>query len=416
MPHSSGGGSHGGGSHGGSHHSSRGGSRGSSGPRYSRRPYRNSRRYMYYDRRGRERYIYCSERPKPMSPVSFVITLVFFIPFLISGMVLTATSLTGIFPFRLKPVYTRPASHIEDNTGCINNESELEEVLVKFENKTGISPYILTVTNSDWIENYTNLESYSYTAYLERFSDEQHFLVVYSDPLRDRNSDFIDWYWEGMQGDDTDAIISESHFAKFQTKLHSGLVRENVSVGEAFEDAFSDSLDYMMKPSFPSAEKAETLFFAFIWDLFIVIYIAGILNSWFNSRRQYYEDSTNPVSDSLNGRLGSSDNYGSQYSGYNTRSYGGGYGYQGRGYGTGYGEMKFDSDPDAVRNGYPSSGEAQNINRSYGSQYDVSHIGFDQPAPRRKPGNEMDEISFDDIYGQRTYNSSSDSYQGPEIK
>ena len=51
MPHSSGGGSHGGGSHGGGSHGGGGGSRG---PRVSTRPFRNSRRFRYYDNHGNE--------------------------------------------------------------------------------------------------------------------------------------------------------------------------------------------------------------------------------------------------------------------------------------------------------------------------------------------------------------------------
>ncbi len=334
-----------------------------------------------------------------MSIVSFIISLVFVIPFVIAGIVITYTGLKGAVPVKLRPSYVSPQSHIEDNAGCITETNRLEGTLKAFEQKTGICPYVLTVNNSDWAVNYTSLESFAYTSYLERFSDEQHFLVVYSEPENGKNSEFNDWFWEGMQGDDTDAIISETHFRKFQTALHAGLARKGVSVEDAFSDAFSDSLSYMMKPGIPTDEYTlEMLVFALIWDIFVTAFLISLINSWINSRRTYYDASGTPVSGTAGSDIPRMTGGSAEYSGvYSSGSrYGGQYG------GSRYGAGQY---------------VEQNSYRSPEQKYDVSHIGFDQPSAPKQQKTEMDEISFDDYYGQSTYDSSNpDSYQGPEIK
>lgn len=141
----------------------------------------------------------------------------------------------------LVPVYTDNGSHIEDHVGAIDNSYELEQYLTEFRSLTGISPLVLTVYDSVWENEYTKLEDYAYDYYIQKFSDEQHWLFVYS---ASDNSD--EWSWHAMQGNDTGKIITMSKFDKFRVDLQENLEDGGVSVGGAFAVSFKNSLKYMM--------------------------------------------------------------------------------------------------------------------------------------------------------------------------
>ena len=186
MPHSSGGGSHGGGSHGGSHHSSH--SHGGSGrsSRHVRSTYfPDARRYVYYDHH--------------------------------------------------RPVYVYADYDINS--------------LVAFYNRTGISPAVITVENSDWQGYYSDLENYAYDLYVNHFADESHWLIVYSTPDGYSSSDgFEDWYWEGMQGNDTDDVLTESVTNSFNDELQKNLTaRTRYTVSSAISTSFDDLTPTVMK-------------------------------------------------------------------------------------------------------------------------------------------------------------------------
>ena len=237
MPHGSGGGSHSGGSHHSSHHSSsHGGSHsgGYHGPRMSRRPFPHARRFRYYDTRGMAHYIYSDSTPKPQSLASLITSIIFLIPFLAAGILILSLIFQEFSP--PKPVtqnYIDNGIYIEDRASVFQNTAQLDASLRNFKEKTGIAPYVITVYDSDWEENYNSLESYAYSLYVNRFSDEKHFLVVYSEPENADSLEFVDWSWEGMQGDDTDNIITTANFSKFQSDLQRYLTMDEVSVEDA---------------------------------------------------------------------------------------------------------------------------------------------------------------------------------------
>ena len=130
---------------------------------------------------------------------------------------------------------------IEDGLGVINNTEELTDTLEEFLDTTGIVPAVITVSNDTWKNDYPTLERYAYDAYVSRFKDERHWLIVYSSSTAEDG--FDDWYWEGMQGNDTDNILTEEKVGKFNSALHDMLLqRKKYSVGEAIENAF-DSLN-----------------------------------------------------------------------------------------------------------------------------------------------------------------------------
>lgn len=135
--------------------------------------------------------------------------------------------------------------YIVDNIGVIDNEDSLNEVMQEFEDLTGIYPCVMTVYDSDWNEDYEELWQYAYDVYINTYSDELHFLIVYSEPENAAELDFVNWAWEGIQGDETDPILTEYNVRIFGAALHADLLRDNVSVGEAYENAFEKILQYL---------------------------------------------------------------------------------------------------------------------------------------------------------------------------
>lgn len=305
MAHRSGGGSHSGGHHSSSHHSGHGGR--SSGPRYSKRPFPNARRFRYYDRHGRENYIYCSDVPRKSSIFALIVNLIFFIPFIGAGLITLVFFLISFLPpHSLEPVFDQTDVHIIDEAGVIDNEVSLEDALQEFEDLTGISPYVMTVYDSEWIRYFDNLSDYAYSMYLNTFSDEQHFLVVYSEPENAEELDFVNWSWEAIQGDETDRILTEDHFDKFSSDLHDDLLRDSVSVGEAFENAFKNSLTYMMKGD--RGESASIGIFSLFWNFFIGIAIFSLINDFIKGRREYQEVPYENTGNAVSGAMGYGNN------------------------------------------------------------------------------------------------------------
>ena len=225
MPHSSGGGSHSGGSHSssGSHssHSSSGG--GSSGGYHSNRrtsdkPFPGSKMYLYYQDR-KPRFIYSNYDLKNKKP-DFV---------------------------------------IEDNLDIFENEKNLKRSMKAFYEETGIVPAVITVKNEDWNKEYSSLEKYAYDEYVARFPDEAHWLIVYSEEIKDNG--FNDWYWEGMQGDRTDPVLTASRANKFTESLHKRLLqREKYSVDEAIAATFDEYTPQMMNIIMDKAQFFTCLF------------------------------------------------------------------------------------------------------------------------------------------------------------
>lgn len=287
MPHSSGGGSHGGGSHGGSFGGHGGGSGG--GPRVSSRPFRGAKRYMYYDRKGNERYVYSTSMPRAESKFTFILGLLVFIPFIYFGFFMSFKASESFFPpAKLKPSYVENQIHISDGADLIDNEIILEDTLNSFEDITGICPYIMTVYDSDWQGKYSTLERYAYSLYVNNFNDEQHLLIVYSEPENADELDFVDWSWEGMQGDDTDPILTESKFDVFREDLQKNLMKDSVPVGDAFNNAFTKSLGYMMDIRIDS-NAVGIILFMLIWNLIIVSAIVASVKSFIVGNREYKE-------------------------------------------------------------------------------------------------------------------------------
>lgn len=283
MPHGHGGGSSGGGSF--SHSSSHGGGGGSS-QRYSRRYFSGAKRFRYYGFGGRERYIYCSQAPTPLSIGGFILELFFALIFVLSGFIIVFFAITECSPpQKLSAQCAGYGNHIVDNISVIDNKAQLEQTLNEFESKTGICPCIVTVNHEYWQVKYADIEQAAFNEYVTRFVDEQHFLILYSAASK---SPETNWAWYDMSGDDTDRIITNSHFKKFQKDLQSGLSSSGSSVGAAFDAAFKNACDYMMDGSL-TEEGIMLIVMAVFWWLCTGLLVFSFVSTFVRSRRKYEE-------------------------------------------------------------------------------------------------------------------------------
>ena len=237
MPHSSGGGSHGGGSHGGGSHHSHSGGRGS-GYSTSRSYFPGARRYRYRHH-GTDRYIYSDRDPaKQFSPLRLLIGL-FYLPFIGVAIFLIGT------PFKSMLGLNKPADTeiiIKDEAEVLSGNTELMKSLDAFYEKSGIVPAVITVNESVW-KNRGDLENYAYNRYLAEFDDEMHWLIVFSAPEDEEN-----WSFEGIQGNDTDPILTENVTARFNSTLVLNFNNEDMSIEKAIADSFDSITPGLKKP------------------------------------------------------------------------------------------------------------------------------------------------------------------------
>ncbi len=240
MPHASGGGS----AHGGSHSSHR-----SSASHFHTHTYRpGTIGYTFTDKKGKEHVFYRKEAPKPRTLWRSFISN---IPMLVIGSLLCIfaifeTIYNPIYLFNTEQYFT--GTYIEDIANILDDseEDELIQTLESFRTQTGVIPYVYTTTNEALPSTYfSDIEDYAYDTYVQRFNDECHFLIVYTQDQDDAS----DWYWIAMQGNYTDNLVTESNFDTFQTELQSYLEDTNVSLGLALNQTFETSLTYMNHPS-----------------------------------------------------------------------------------------------------------------------------------------------------------------------
>lgn len=239
MPHSSGGGSHSGGSSHSSSHSSGGGSHSGGGSSYSApRIYSSyhagTHRYVYYTH-GRPKYYYSAERPE--STIGLRIFLLIFLAIWIAVSIPFWMAAIN-HPKKLTTDYDTSIM-IQDDLNVIEDseEEKLYTAFKEFQDETGITPALITSDNAAWQEYYTDITNYAYDLYVNNFEDEKHWLFVYTSD----QSEFDNWHWEGMQGDNTDGILTNSKTEAFNKDVQKYLTaRSRYGVGESFATALSD--------------------------------------------------------------------------------------------------------------------------------------------------------------------------------
>lgn len=173
---------------------------------------------------------------------AFALFIMGAVMFFIFGMTMLLPAVVALLPPVKKTMKYDTEIIIEDNAGIITRaeEKELMKELEEFQDLTGITPAFYTVYNEDWTKKYKKLEYYAYDLYVDEFEDEKHWLIVYSEP---KNPDqyFNDWYWEGMQGDDTDSILSRKKTEIFNSSFQKNLLkRDKMTVAEALTGSFDD--------------------------------------------------------------------------------------------------------------------------------------------------------------------------------
>lgn len=256
MPHSSGGGSSSGGSHGGSSSHSSSGSSGSS-VRRSRNPFVGGIRYVYYDRHSAPHYFYSTGEKH--SKLRYLILLLY-IPFLV--MIFSMMSTAFRIPKKLA-AETSPII-IDDALNIMDDKTSVMTALQEFQDLTGITPAIMTVNS--W-SGYSSLESFAYAEYVTRFQDENHWLIVYAD-LATASDSHDNWYWEGMQGNNTDPVLTVRICDEFNEKFQRELASRNTTFSQDVTTAFSELNQTVMK-----SEVDFSMFFMSIGVLaFIVVH------------------------------------------------------------------------------------------------------------------------------------------------
>lgn len=246
MPHSSGGGSHGGGTHSGGSHGSSGG------PRISSHYFAGARRFRkHHISTGSDEYVYATSKPQKAGLGNIIFVSVFGAAFLIFGFV----GILSDRPNKLKTQSWETAA-VYDDIGIIDDKDDLIESLMDFQDITGICPVVYTTYDDIWTGQYDDLEDYAYSVYVDNYSDEFHFVIVYSIPesdvplLKYADIGVADFSWEAIQGDDTDKILTETTFMHFAEKVHLELNRGK-NPGKAFAygfDYLNDRFEDQLKP------------------------------------------------------------------------------------------------------------------------------------------------------------------------
>ena len=297
MPHSGGGGSHGGGSHGGSHG-------GGSSSRTSHTYFPGARRYRRHYNDGRpDEYFYTNGRPQKTGLFSIICMLMF-------GGIFTSVMFVGLrssVPKALNERYDRPDTRIVDNIGIIDNGDEIEEVLEEINDNTGICPILYTMYTEDYEGDYVDLESFAYNQYIDSWSDEQHYLVVYAVPedqavaYMTGEIDVPDFRFEVMMGDETDPIITEAIENAFVDEVYSDLERGKTP-GETFLKAFGKLSDRTEAHLSDKKQNLRYLVPIGVMMLVFVLPVIAMIKSYIRDKHTEIEEV--PLTEADNGFIG----------------------------------------------------------------------------------------------------------------
>lgn len=290
MAHRSSGGSHSSGGHyssrrSSSHHSShRMSGSGNSITRYSKKPFLNARRFRYYDKNGIERYVYCDRFPPRISFSKLILNLALILPFFLMVYLEFKENLyVYILPKPLDPVYETTDVHISDELGIFEDENGMEDILQQFEDTTGISPYIMTVYYSEWQGKFDEFWEYVYYTYHIKFSDEQHFLIAYSETETGKS-----WQWDLFYGDEAKQILTEEHMNRFGVDFFENFQNGENSAGKSFERAFENSLTYMMEYKYLSSAIVTTIIFLILF-LGLLFFLVSVIKEYKMGKMDYQE-------------------------------------------------------------------------------------------------------------------------------
>ena len=276
MPHSSGGGFHGGGFHGGGFHG--GGFHGHSNGgtyrahRYSRFYFVGATRYVYY-RHNRPHYIYSDANPSEAEPKKAWAPVVILFIMLVIPLIILLTQ--GIhIPKTLSTDYDTSIV-VEDDGNVLSNDetARLRRTFASFQRTTGITP---AFESTSWVYGMLwsyGLEDYAYSSYTTKFKDEKHWLIVYQGGSN--------WAFEGMQGNDTDDILTGQVTKKFNAAFYNNLT-SHIGVADSLINAFDEITPTIMNPSFYVEEdiRAPIVFWTVITSVAFFFSVLRLVNSY----------------------------------------------------------------------------------------------------------------------------------------
>lgn len=284
MARSSGGGSRSGGSSSRSSSSSSRGGR-SSGPshRISSTPFRGARKFQYH-RGNKTHYVYSDTdlRQLPERKPRYWLYLLY-APFFIAIIVM-AISCLGL---RQDPLdeYTSSTVQVFDEADILTSkeESGLTDIMKEFKNVTGITTQVMLVDVDEWSDN-GSLEDWAYYRYYHQFDDENCWLLVYSQ----ENDGYGEWYWEGVQGDNTIGTM-DVFLNDFNTNLHSELlVGDAPDVAGSFIESFELAIDKFENQP-PMRLKWEMILPTIFMTLFIGFHSYVLVFAGSNRKYSYKE-------------------------------------------------------------------------------------------------------------------------------
>ncbi len=126
-----------------------------------------------------------------------------------------------------------------------DEKNDLLKSCDNFRDKTGI-PVEIYIGKQGVIEGnrtYPNLRDFAYDKYIAEFKDESHWLLAYA---ATNGAKFApDWRFEGMQGNDTDPVLTTSNADKFNAELETNL-GHGLSVSDSFIIALDHASTYMV--------------------------------------------------------------------------------------------------------------------------------------------------------------------------
>lgn len=271
MPHGGGGGHSGGGGH---HSSYHGGSSGSQ-SHYSKRPFRNSRPFVYYV--GHRPYVVYSDIDPRKSKPTIIFPLI-----IISIMAIVEPVMVFSTAFHNPKKNTAPHDEglvINDRTNVITDSEkiQLKSIFTEFHEKTGVMPAIMTVSDKEWSRG--DLEDYAFLQYTTKWEDESHWLVVYS---AKEGTEKTNWSYEIMQGYDSDDILYDSIKDRYFHPVLCDSLDGNYSVGESFIRAFNSLLPHLMEKEF--FVEGEMIFFTVLWESIILLAGYGVVSSFIKEK------------------------------------------------------------------------------------------------------------------------------------
>lgn len=269
MPHSGGGGSHGGGSHGGGGGGGRGGGSGHSYVGERSTPFKGSKRYSFVSSSTGKTVFFYSDRDFSSKKKSIITILLFFLPLYIVPFIFHFSTFATILHIPQQLPITDSHIYIHDTLDVID-EDKIMPTLEAYKEKTGITPAIVTIPNSEWAQDYSKFEYYAFDYYVYNLVNEDYALIVYStDPER---TDFNDWHYEIMLGDDTYGILDDTEMERLNKALYRNF-NSRLSVTTAIQNAFKESEEHCMSLRF--GEGASSLPLIISWFGFVTLLFVG---------------------------------------------------------------------------------------------------------------------------------------------